>query len=77
MARRKSRQDTRICAAQRRIKDYIFIWQVRFPDGEVEHNYCRNPLGQRPRPWCHSSAPGVDWEYCNIPTCGKEHFTLY
>ena len=31
--------------------------------------YCRNPGGERERPWCFTT-PKV-WEYCDVPVCGK------
>ena len=44
---------------------------VRYPDGEVDHNKCRNPLGSKKRPWCHSDNPDAEWEYCTVPLCGQ------
>ena len=43
----------------------------RFPDGSVAQaaNHCRNP-DRRSRPWCYTSDPNIEWEYCDIPACG-------
>merc|ERR1712038_1083261 len=32
------------------------------------HNYCRNPDGDS-RPWCITTDPYKQWDYCDIPTC--------
>ncbi len=45
--------------------------QIRFPDSNINHNFCRNPSGQWERPWCYSDNSDVDWEFCDVPLCGK------
>ncbi|XP_055054539.2 kremen protein 1 isoform X2 [Misgurnus anguillicaudatus] len=45
----------------------------KYPNGEGglgPHNFCRNPDGDV-RPWCYISdhEDGLDWKYCDIPTC--------
>ena len=50
---------------------FLYLDSVRFPDGNLDHNLCRNPLAARDQLWCYSSNPSADWEYCDIPLCGK------
>ncbi|XP_057307205.1 blastula protease 10-like [Hydractinia symbiolongicarpus] len=41
-------------------------------DGLGKHNYCRNPKGDKERPWCYttlSSNKQRSWEYCDIQYC--------
>ncbi|XP_063770287.1 muscle, skeletal receptor tyrosine-protein kinase isoform X1 [Pseudophryne corroboree] len=40
-----------------------------FKEQSSEENYCRNPGGEFERPWCYTTDPNVQWEYCNIPVC--------
>ena len=42
-----------------------------FPDGSVAaaENYCRNPDGDYGGPWCHTTNPITNWEYCPVPLC--------
>ncbi|PWA14193.1 hypothetical protein CCH79_00012294, partial [Gambusia affinis] len=40
----------------------------RYPDKGLHDNYCRNPDG-RHRPWCFTTEPNTQWEYCNIKVC--------
>lgn len=40
-------------------------------DGLGRHNHCRNPGGEKERPWCFTTY-GKDrstWQYCDIKTC--------
>ena len=45
----------------------------RFPDNSLEDasNYCRNPVGSEHTlgPWCYTSDPDVELDYCDIPAC--------
>ena len=42
-----------------------------FPDESIHNisNWCRNPTADPGGPWCYYS--GEDWDYCDIPYCGK------
>nr|XP_055041447.1 apolipoprotein(a)-like isoform X4 [Misgurnus anguillicaudatus] len=39
-----------------------------FPCGGLEGNYCRNP-NNRKGPWCFTTDPRTQWEYCDVPNC--------
>ncbi|XP_058880230.1 plasminogen-like isoform X2 [Acipenser ruthenus] len=39
-----------------------------FPDADLRRNYCRNPDDDR-APWCYTTEPSVEREYCNITKC--------
>ncbi|CAG0895741.1 unnamed protein product, partial [Cyprideis torosa] len=43
-----------------------------FPDGSrtLAENYCRNP-NLDSSPWCYTTDPEVEWEYCDVPSCRK------
>ncbi|KAM6985866.1 hepatocyte growth factor a [Aplochiton taeniatus] len=41
----------------------------KYPGKGLRDNYCRNP-DNRPRPWCYTMDPAIQWEYCNITACG-------
>ncbi|XP_036288154.1 hepatocyte growth factor-like protein isoform X4 [Pipistrellus kuhlii] len=43
----------------------------KFPDKDLDDNYCRNPDGSE-RPWCYTTDPRVEREFCDIPRCGPE-----
>lgn len=32
-------------------------------------SYCRNPGGERAKPWCYVAGAETGWEYCNVETC--------
>lgn len=65
-------------------------WEVQFPHkhefGEelpgsaaAHRNYCRNPGNKMAGgPWCFTTDPSMEWEYCEIPMCRKywEFFLL-
>ncbi|ESN95928.1 hypothetical protein HELRODRAFT_138274, partial [Helobdella robusta] len=40
-------------------------------DGLGEHNFCRNPGGERERPWCYSLMTETEWGYCDLPLCSE------
>lgn len=42
-------------------------------DGLGDHNYCRNPSGERKsRPWCYTTKSKYKWQYCDISICSKK-----
>lgn len=46
-----------------------------FPTLNDASNFCRNPGGERERPWCFTLDPNVRWQFCSIPKCGKYSVT--
>ncbi|KAM4651367.1 hepatocyte growth factor-like protein isoform 2-T3 [Discoglossus pictus] len=44
----------------------------RYPDKSLDDNYCRNPDSSE-RPWCYTTDPKVEREYCHITKCKKQH----
>ena len=48
-----------------------------FPDRKLPSNLCRSPLDHpRDRPWCYTTDPDINWEYCDIRECSKFLFLL-
>ncbi|XP_044307022.1 hepatocyte growth factor-like protein isoform X2 [Varanus komodoensis] len=43
----------------------------RYPDKDLADNYCRNPDGSE-RPWCYTTNPAKQREFCQIQKCTKE-----
>ena len=37
--------------------------------GMGDMNYCRTTKGAM-KPWCYTTDPAANWEYCDIPFCG-------
>ncbi|KAL3876469.1 hypothetical protein ACJMK2_034312 [Sinanodonta woodiana] len=44
-----------------------------FPDSSVTSakNYCRDPKGSRGQPWCYTTDPQVEFEFCDVPSCSS------
>lgn len=40
-------------------------------EGLGRHNYCRNPMGRRSRPWCYTTLKRPTWQYCDIVLCNQ------
>ena len=36
-----------------------------------QENYCRNVDNDSERPWCFTTDEDKNWEYCDVPFCGK------
>ncbi|KAF7651922.1 hypothetical protein LDENG_00103850 [Lucifuga dentata] len=45
------------------------------PGKHLEENYCRNPSGAS-RPWCYTTNPSKQWDFCSIPRCTSEPPTI-
>ncbi|XP_066452939.1 hepatocyte growth factor-like protein isoform X2 [Eleutherodactylus coqui] len=43
----------------------------KYPDKHLDDNYCRNPDSSE-KPWCYTTDPSVEKEYCNIVKCKKQ-----
>ncbi|KAG8436197.1 hypothetical protein GDO86_007342 [Hymenochirus boettgeri] len=43
----------------------------KYPDKYLDDNYCRNPDSSE-RPWCYTTDPNVEREYCQITKCKKQ-----
>ncbi|XP_047630434.1 hepatocyte growth factor-like protein isoform X3 [Phacochoerus africanus] len=43
---------------------------LKFLDKNLDDNYCRNPDGSE-RPWCYTTDPQVEREFCDLPRCGS------
>ncbi|XP_058414671.1 hepatocyte growth factor-like protein isoform X6 [Diceros bicornis minor] len=43
----------------------------KFLDKDLDDNYCRNPDGSE-RPWCYTTDPQMEREFCDLPFCGSE-----
>eukprot|EP00074_Homo_sapiens_P014481 NP_001258662.1 putative macrophage stimulating 1-like protein [Homo sapiens] len=43
----------------------------KFLDQGLDDNYCRNPDGSE-RPWCYTTDPQIEREFCDLPRCGSE-----
>ncbi|XP_050391294.1 uncharacterized protein LOC126810336 [Patella vulgata] len=42
-------------------------------NGLGDHNYCRNPKGNRKkRPWCYTAKRSTKWQYCDVGACSKK-----
>ncbi|XP_033063552.1 hepatocyte growth factor-like protein isoform X10 [Trachypithecus francoisi] len=46
----------------------------KFLDQGLDDNYCRNPDGSE-RPWCYTTDPQLEREFCDLPRCDCYHGT--
>jgi len=44
-----------------------------YPDGSIAaaSNYCRNTDSDGSGPWCYTTDPNKNWEYCPAPLCAS------
>lgn len=42
-----------------------------FPQVQDAANFCRNPGGEEPYPWCYTMDEATRWAYCNVPLCAN------
>uniref|UniRef100_A0A4W4EQC4 Macrophage stimulating 1 n=1 Tax=Electrophorus electricus TaxID=8005 RepID=A0A4W4EQC4_ELEEL len=42
------------------------------PEANLTENYCRNPDADLHGPWCYTTDPKTEFDYCAIKQCGKE-----
>ncbi|OXB56190.1 hypothetical protein ASZ78_016969 [Callipepla squamata] len=42
----------------------------KYPEKGLDDNYCRNPDGSE-RPWCYTTDPALEREFCRIRVCKK------
>ena len=54
----------------------LCLIKLRFPDGGLESNYCRNPDDEPYGPWCYTMDPGSRFEYC-LPMCNGKSFPYH
>ena len=49
----------------------VFVFQRRdiTENGLGDHNRCRNPNGERDKPWCYTLLTKTKWQYCDIDIC--------
>ena len=47
---------------------------TKFPDSDLDSNYCRNPDNDAMGPWCFISLSPRKFQYCKIPLCKKWSF---
>lgn len=40
------------------------------PEANLTENYCRNPDGDQHGPWCYTTDPKTEFDYCAIKQCG-------
>uniref|UniRef100_A0A8B9HM07 Macrophage stimulating 1 n=1 Tax=Astyanax mexicanus TaxID=7994 RepID=A0A8B9HM07_ASTMX len=53
---------------------FLFIYRINpktHPDANLTENYCRNPDGDLHGPWCYTTDPKTEFDYCAIKQCGK------
>uniref|UniRef100_A0A8B9HSP3 Macrophage stimulating 1 n=1 Tax=Astyanax mexicanus TaxID=7994 RepID=A0A8B9HSP3_ASTMX len=54
---------------------FLFIYRINpktHPDANLTENYCRNPDGDLHGPWCYTTDPKTEFDYCAIKQCAGE-----
>ncbi|XP_064822910.1 hepatocyte growth factor-like protein [Oncorhynchus masou masou] len=46
------------------------------PDANLTENYCRNPDGDQHGPWCYTTDPKTEFDYCAIKQCAGEKVSI-
>ncbi|XP_061905551.1 hepatocyte growth factor-like protein [Entelurus aequoreus] len=46
------------------------------PEVNLTENYCRNPDGDQHGPWCYTTDPKTEFDYCAIKQCAGEKVSL-
>ncbi|CAB1353400.1 unnamed protein product, partial [Coregonus sp. 'balchen'] len=46
------------------------------PDANLTENYCRNPDGDQHGPWCYTTDPKTEFDYCAIKQCAGEKLSI-
>ncbi|XP_068728171.1 inactive tyrosine-protein kinase transmembrane receptor ROR1-like isoform X3 [Montipora capricornis] len=59
-----------VCQAWNSTKPHFHIISPKdHPEIGGGHNFCRNPGGQKKRPWCFTTDESAEFDYCDIPRC--------
>lgn len=46
------------------------------PEANLTENYCRNPDDDQHGPWCYTTDPKTEFDYCAIKQCGTYLYFL-
>ncbi|KAM7402265.1 hypothetical protein PAMP_017519 [Pampus punctatissimus] len=46
------------------------------PEANLTENYCRNPDGDQHGPWCYTTDPKTEFDYCAIKQCAGEKLSM-
>ena len=48
-----------------------YVKNESFPDSSITdaQNYCRSPEHEGYDPWCFTTNPSFQWEYCGVQKC--------
>ncbi|KAF3856198.1 hypothetical protein F7725_016921 [Dissostichus mawsoni] len=52
------------------------INQSTHPEANLTENYCRNPDGDQHGPWCYTTDPKTEFDYCAIKHCAGEKMSM-
>lgn len=59
------------------VKLFFRINPRTHPEANLTENYCRNPDGDQHGPWCYTTDPKTEFDYCAIKQCGKHLWTVF